>query len=183
MIINLSPHRSGTQSVANFFADHGFRTFHAGTDANAIQLDGLMEKAKSAEDIWSLTRPFVEGFEFLSDLPFPIIYRQLYAAYPNARFMIVVRDPSAWVRSVLEHTNGRDLSYLERGFYGWTCGRKAVRLEEYSREELVAAYCDFVRSVVRHCGARVFGLNDPTIAWDLAAYSGFKQVCGFATIR
>jgi hypothetical protein len=44
----------------------------------------------------------------LSDLPIPLLYRELDKAYPGSRFILTVRDESAWLESVRNHFSDRN---------------------------------------------------------------------------
>jgi len=42
----------------------------------------------------------------LCDLPIPLLYRELDAAYPGSKFILTVRDEEKWLRSVRNHWDG-----------------------------------------------------------------------------
>ncbi len=38
-----------------------------------------------------------------SDLPFPLLYKELDAAYPGSKFVLTIRPEDAWLKSVRDH--------------------------------------------------------------------------------
>lgn len=45
----------------------------------------------------------VERYEALCDLPIPLLYRKLDAAYPGSKFILTVRHPERWLDSLRRH--------------------------------------------------------------------------------
>jgi hypothetical protein len=76
------------------------------------------------------------------DTPWPLFYAELDRAFPGAKFIHVVRDRDAWIRSVVGDF-GTTENALHRLIYGVPCpkGHEAVWLERYDRHNAeVAAY-------------------------------------------
>ena len=47
--------------------------------------------------------PTLERFYAASDLPIPLLYKELDRAYPNSKFILTMRDEVDWLRSVRDH--------------------------------------------------------------------------------
>lgn len=43
------------------------------------------------------------GVQAFGDMPYPLMFRELYAAYPDAYFILTKRDVSKWLRSAARH--------------------------------------------------------------------------------
>jgi hypothetical protein len=185
-VFNISPHRSGTRSFHVFCGAHGLRSAHwpeaAFDQACEPALGGLDEAA-----LWEVAVAHFEQGEVFSDLPCPLIYRQALAAWPEARFVLVRREPAAWIASVRRHAGGRHLSYLEKFFYWSLCGQRLERIDQYSDACLARGYAGFVRDAEAYLareGARVesFDLTSATLGRELAAFLGFEMRQAFARI-
>jgi hypothetical protein len=68
------------------------------------------------------------------DTPWPLLYADLDRAFPGARFVHVVREPEAWIRSVVADFKRSD-NALHRLIYGvpYPEGHEEVWLERYAR--------------------------------------------------
>lgn len=61
-----------------------------------------------ARSIWEEMRaagrsPTLERHYALTDLPLPLLYRELDRAYPGSRFILTMRNEADWLRSVEQH--------------------------------------------------------------------------------
>lgn len=97
----LSMQKSGTTSVGKFLSDHGYR--RAGwrvsqrNSWSQLWYDGRYDKIFSSLDFRA-----ANAFE---DSPwfFPGFYEVLYRRFPDAKFILLERDPEAWFRSMQNH--------------------------------------------------------------------------------
>jgi hypothetical protein len=171
LIVNISPHRSATKSFTAFCAAHGFRAVHwLGDD-----FDAAVGDMTDMGDLWALARPVLDSGNVFSDLPWAMLYPEVAAAYPEARFVLIMRSPRDWLASVRRHTDGRWLSHLERLFYAAFAGRTVQALSELTDRELLDVYQRFLCGAVRDLGPRlgVFDLGDAALGPKLAAWLGF----------
>lgn len=88
-------HKTATTSLHTALGMLGYDSAHWST-------------AHWAKAVWSeMTTmgrsPTLERHYAACDLPIAILYRQLDAAYPGSRFILTVRDESAWIASVRRH--------------------------------------------------------------------------------
>jgi hypothetical protein len=69
---------------------------------------GHWKNAHCAKAIWrevneNGTSRTLETCYALCDLPIPLLYKQLDAAYPGSKFVLTLRDEQSWLRSVRNH--------------------------------------------------------------------------------
>jgi hypothetical protein len=115
-----------------------------------LGLDSLHWGTGEAPQIWyemnALGRSnTLEQFYALSDLPIPLLYKQLDIAYPNSKFILTVRDEVDWLTSVKKlwdrrHNPTRHLwdiypisNQLHAALYGTKDFDALVFLERYRR--------------------------------------------------
>src|ERR1700728_4964475 len=101
-IFNLSLHRSGTQSFRHFMHVHGFKAAHwPGWTFEALGTDAVKNLETAA--VWATLGEVVAEGEVFCDLPYPFLYEEAFAAYPDAKFLLVLRDVGEWIESVRKH--------------------------------------------------------------------------------
>ncbi|KAF9637627.1 hypothetical protein BFW01_g8523 [Lasiodiplodia theobromae] len=106
-VICLGLCRTGTLGLYWTLNELGYRTYHT---AEAL-MDGsrgikLMEESYNAKYIEG--RPYGRKefdkwygeYDAISDIPASFFPEEMYAAYPDAKFILTDRDPDAWVRSM-----------------------------------------------------------------------------------
>lgn len=86
------------------------------------------------ETVWEVARPVAEAHDAAKDTPWPVLYRQLDEAFPNAKFVHIVRDPDSWIRSVVKDF-GNHHNEIHRLIYGSDCpvGYESEWLTRYDR--------------------------------------------------
>ena len=121
---------------------------------DAGNLDFLVETAKA--------------YDVLEDLPWPLVYREMAAAFPDAKFALTRRSsPEAWLASIAKHTEGFGEYLMHEKIYGST---------NASRDpELFTAYYDRHLSEVRE----FFSGSDRFLELCWEDGDGWPQLCGF----
>src|SRR5581483_9713296 len=112
-IVNLSLHRSATESFHNFMVAHGLRSSHwPGWDVD----EECREPAANVDTagVFHQVRRIVEGVDACADLPFCLLYRELLQTYPDATFLLVLRPVHSWSSSVRRHLGTRRMGHLEK---------------------------------------------------------------------
>jgi len=94
-IFGIGMHKTGTTSLHAALSVLGFKSWH-------------WDSAHSAKAIWremnSTGRSStLEKYYALTDLPIPILYRKLDAAYPGSKFILTTRNEKKWLESVRKH--------------------------------------------------------------------------------
>jgi hypothetical protein len=186
-IFNVSLHRSGTRSFHVFCEQNGFRSLHW----LGLDFDGNCAMALEREDrraLWGIYSMFINQSDACSDVPCPSIYEEAFEAFPNAKFILVLRRPSEWIASVRRHTAGRALGVLEKFMYWPLATERRDTLSEYSDSELEDCYVRHTANVANFMIARrahfsVFQLDDPLIGQRLAKFLGVNESTRMPRIR
>lgn len=159
-------HKTGTTSMGTLLRHLGYavvgshRTRDRGfvADLAAGRLEELFYVADRAS-----------AFE---DNPWPLVFRELDARYPGSRFILTVRDPERWIRSVVAHFGAqaepdspmRQLIYGKRA--GDPRGHEATYLARYR------AHIDAVRA---HFARR----PDDLLEVDVSDPEALERICRF----
>lgn len=148
--------KTGTSSLGRALGRLGYRVagYHPFRDLAARP--GL-----DMETVWARARPVAMAHDAVQDTPWPVLYDRLDAAFPGAKFLHVVRDRDAWLKSVLgdfsDHHNE-----IHRLIYGSDCpvGNEAAWLARYDRHnrEVAAHFADRPGDYLR--------LDLAEIGWD-----------------
>jgi len=72
------------------------------------------------ETLWQAAKPIADQMDAAQDTPWPILYPYLDEAFPDAKFIHVVRDREDWMRSVLADF-GKHHNEIHRLIYGSDC--------------------------------------------------------------
>jgi hypothetical protein len=105
-------HKCYTKSIAEALEVLGYKSFHWD--------EGLARKWHAGK-IGEVLQ-FCEQYDAVSDLPFPLMYRELFDAYPDAQFIYTYRStPEKWADSLIRHmvvNNKRRKRFMARILYG-----------------------------------------------------------------
>jgi hypothetical protein len=120
----------------------------------------------------------IERCYALSDLPIPIMYRDLDKAYPGSKFILTMRDEDKWVRSVKNHwshnynrfrmawDNDPFSHKVHKLLYGQTTFDETVMRERYQRHNWeVQAY--------------FLNRPDDLRVMHMDGGAGWTELCGF----
>ena len=189
-VYNISPHRSGTQSVHSFCCAHGVNSKHwCGHEWEsriADQFAGYRELGDFAQRPTTF-RIALDAYyrvgDVFSDFPTPAVYRAMLED-ADAKFILVTRDADSWVRSVRRLKGETRLTFFERYFYFDITGEWALLLTDYTDEQLSYGYRFYVGRVLRDfVGMRerllVVDLKEPTIGAQISKFIGFSQGFSF----
>jgi len=169
-IFGIGMHKTATTSLALALETLGFDTGHWKT-------------AHWAKAIWremnNLGRSStLENDYALCDLPIPLLYRKLDAAYPGSKFILTVRDDEAWLNSVEAHWDTERNPYRS----GWDndpftnhIHDVMYRQREFDRTVWLNRYQHHNRDVLAYFKDRP---ND-LLVMNISAGSGWDDLCGF----
>ncbi len=90
-IFGIGMHKTATTSLHKAFQILGFDSLHWGQG----EAPAIWEEVNSAGRSRTLER-----FYAASDLPIPLLYRNLDEAYPGSKFILTIRDEAKWLKSV-----------------------------------------------------------------------------------
>jgi Sulfotransferase domain len=126
-IFNIGFHKTGTTSLTWFMHEYGFRTLH-NTAYSMDRLNLGSQQQVGADDgipadLATLVDPgllsgLVREFDFFSDNPWPLLYRQLDNHFPGSRFIFTRRDDTSWLNSILKYT-GSQRTRMRQLIYGY----------------------------------------------------------------
>ena len=122
---------------------------------------------------WKPTLDLARKFDAFQDNPWPIIYKEMYAEFPESKFILTVRDSEKWKKSIGNSFGGKSTPMRE-WIYGKGMGdplkNEGVFVERYQthNEEVVAFFSDKAGSFLR--------LN-----WE--ANNGWEELCGFLNLE
>lgn len=153
--------KTGTTSLYAALERLGYRTAAvAGRDWTAARLaaEGAALCIETARD-----------FDAAQDMPWPVFFRELDAAYPGSKFILTVRDPESWFTSIEGHFGAHE-GEMQAFVYGRDAaapaGNKARYLETLRRHEA---------AVRAHFVERPADL----LVMDLEAGDGWAELCAF----
>ncbi|MGF1502357.1 MAG: sulfotransferase family protein [Paracoccaceae bacterium] len=105
----------------------------------------------------------------VQDMPWPLLFRELDTAFPEARFVLTLRDEDAWWTSVLGHFGGKD-DVMQRLVYGADAGAPLGNEARY-------------RAVYRahNAAVRAYFADRPEklLILDFSGRVGWEELCGF----
>jgi len=178
-IFVVSLHKTMTRSTDMLLSLLGFSTVHF---PKFFGGENLMERVRGREG-----RPaeVVEALDTLwcsrdafSDIPVPGLYQSLARRWPNARFILVMRDPWAWARSVKSHMRSRDLSPYNLLQYKPYLGDRIKRMGDVSEDELASVH-EQHRAEVEAFFRNHLGEPERLCVVEInAGYAG-EQICRF----
>ncbi|CAK9026558.1 unnamed protein product [Durusdinium trenchii] len=95
-VLDVGAPRSGTQTLANALKLLGYKALHSGMMREKRQpwCDYIYHKGNLEPALASL-----EGYDAAMDEPFHLVYREIMAAFPEAKFIYTIRDPESWFAS------------------------------------------------------------------------------------
>lgn len=91
--------RSGTWSLKLALDRLGFRCYHGSNILNPSHAKLWLEAAASGKLDNRYLLDVLEGYTAIIDLPATCFYKQLMAAYPDAKVILNIRDPDKWYGS------------------------------------------------------------------------------------
>lgn len=110
-----------------------------------------------------------DRYDAFQDNPWPILYRELDAAFPGSKFILLLRDPEAWIQSQVQHFGHRETP-MRRWIYGdqhgSPVGSEGVYLRRYRAHN---------QAVMDYFAER----PDDLLILNLSGGEGWQQLCPF----
>ena len=152
-------HKTGTKSLGAALATLGYRVAGPrGTLDPQIATNALPLALRLAGD-----------FDAFQDNPWPILFKELDAAFPGSRFILTLREPAAWIASVVRHF-GHATSPMREWIYGRSAGAPAGNEAIY-----LARHAAHVAEVRAHFAGRKHDL----LEIDLIRDGTWAPLCAF----
>lgn len=86
--------KTGTTSLEHAMQYLGYRVY--GGDKNLIKFD-------NSNDLKTYIKKTLEHWDAAQDMPWPLFYKELYEIYPDAKYILTIRDTDKWIRSVVTY--------------------------------------------------------------------------------
>jgi Sulfotransferase domain len=180
----VSLHRCGTLSTANYLNWLGIPAVHWPTEHEGVNLeDKIVGRETDHAHVIDVLSPILQGFEAVADVPFPVLYRELFASHPHARFILLYRNAFDWVRSnrAFHQRRGTNLRPYERVMYWHYFSWHPHSLDELTDSQLMWMHAQHTADVIgffngqapTHLG--VFDLNDRDVGPKLAKFLGVQS--------
>lgn len=168
-IFGIGLHRTATTSLHHALVKLGYDSAH-------------WKSAHWAKAIWEEMKlygssPILERHYALCDLPIPLLFRELDAAYPGSKFILTMRDENEWLESVRRHWSHKNpfreqwdtdpfTHRIHRELYGRTTFNEQVMRERYRRHN---------SEVLEHFKDRPRDL----LVMNMSTGAGWYELCGF----
>ncbi len=153
--------KTGTTSLHAALTMLGYRT------AAVVGRDWTAERI--AAEGAALCIETADGFDAAQDMPWPIFFRELDAAYPGSKFILTLREKESWFRSIEGHF-GANPDEMQAFVYG-----RAAAAPAGNRERYMEVYARHEQDVRAHFAGRP---NDLLIM-NLERGDGWREICGF----
>ncbi|MEM8770398.1 MAG: sulfotransferase family protein [Pseudomonadota bacterium] len=151
--------KTGTTSLYAALTELGYRTAAVvGRDFTAAELRDFGAQ---------LCIETAEKYDAAQDMPWPVFFRELDAAYPNSKFILTVRDSDSWFAS-LENHFGAAPNAMQEFVYG-------AASPSGNRERFLAVYEAHEQAVRAHFARR----PDDLLIMDLKQGHGWDELCAF----
>ncbi|MFW5760159.1 MAG: sulfotransferase family protein [Cyclobacteriaceae bacterium] len=125
---------------------------------------------------------YLQNYDAAQDLPWAVLYKELFQHYPDAKFILTVRDANAWIKSYITHYNNNSFRYYAKGQDKW---RRAI--------EDMNSYCYgakipkeqpevFISSFVKHNDEVMKFFSDKPeklLIMDLSKDGNWSTLCTF----
>ena len=146
-IIGVGLNKTGTKTLRHCFLNWGFR--HRSYDLNAF------ESFRSGNIEALLTE--MESYDSFEDWPWPLMYREIDARFPEAKFILTIRKtPEHWYQSLCKMAvRMGPLNDFEKHIYGFSMpqGQRKHHIEYYRRfnEEVEFYFRDRPEKLLKIC--------------------------------
>jgi sulfotransferase family protein len=156
-VFGIGFHKTGTTSLALALKQLGYSV----TGPNGVNDPNISQNAHL------MVRELVEKFDAFQDNPWPILFKELDAWYPNSKFVLTLREPESWIRSQVKHFGTR-VTPMRTWIYGVGCpeGNEVLYLERFEGHN---------RDVLEHFRGRP---ND-LLAMDFSKGDGWEKLAPF----
>lgn len=168
-IFGIGMHKTATTSLRKALRMLGFDSAHWETAHWARAIWDEMEATGRSNTL--------ERFYTLCDLPIPLLYKELDAAYPGSKFILTLRDEAKWIESVRRHWSADYNPYRSQ----WSNDPFTHRVHKllygqkgFDAERFLARYRRHNAEVIEYFRDRA-----DLLVMDMDAGAGWPELCGF----
>ena len=152
--------KTGTTSLGSALEMLGFRHTHDNRERLLKQI-----QAGNLESVFH----WVDRHESFEDWPWPLIYRELDARYPDSRFILTTRaNEDVWLKSMVRHAEKFGPTQGRRLFFGYKMPHK-------HEADYVARYRQHNQEVRDYFKGRPGKLLE--VCWEKG--HGWRELCSF----
>ena len=157
-VFGLGVQKTGTSSLRSAYRILGLST--------GSWMSGRFSKVDEAETL-ELALQEAHAKDACANNPWPKYYKELLETFPDAKFILTVRDENAWVKSCQRYFEEREWPELE-WFYGHS---KFAGNEEHFRQVMR----DHNQAVIDHFAEQ----GKELLIFNPSAGDGWEELCGF----
>jgi 3'(2'),5'-bisphosphate nucleotidase len=161
-IFGIGLSKTGTTSLAHALEILGYKT---------RDYPGLVHY--SPGDLTSIDASLLDAYDALTDTPIPSFYRELDAKYPDAKFILTIRDAEGWLKSCkkqftqkLAEKQNEAHNQLFMDLYGCTV---------FDEQKFLGGYEKFVSGTLEYFENRPQDL----LVINVVAGEGWEKLCPF----
>lgn len=167
-VFGIGFHKTGTTSLGRALRSMGYR-IQKGFNFNRPGKRIVIPAPVTLEKVRDVAFGMVPRYAAFEDNPWPLLFRELDAAFPGSKFILTTRDPQRWIRSASRYfgtkTNGMfELIYNRPSFC--IAGNEDFARARFERHN---------REVLEHFAGR----PDDLLVWNLEAEADWPLLCDF----
>lgn len=103
--------KTGTTSLEHALEFLGYHVY--GGDKNLM-------KYTNPEELKAYIKVTLKTWDAVQDMPWPLFYKELFDIYPDAKYILTIRDTDKWIRSVVTYFASIRIP-LHKKIYGVPC--------------------------------------------------------------
>ena len=170
-IVGIGFYKTGTTSLFEALRILGYDTVNGDAPGSYPGADDGATLIRQI-DAGDYRLPTLEMFEAFTDNPYFRIWREIHAMYPEAKYILTVRDEEPWIASCTRFYRNRRI----RPMRAWMFGPHAdPSRDEESRQAWLAAYREHNRAVREFFATR----PDQFLELDPTRERGWERLCSF----
>lgn len=159
-IFGIGVARTGTTTLAKALDILGFKSAHV--ECNVMEVDG---------DSFSINNDVLENNEAIVGTPLSPCFELLADRYPDALFILTIRDYKGWLRSCsISFTESLAMDENHKALHRWLYDSIL-----YDREKFLVGYSNYVLSVLNY----FYKSKKLLFVYNICAGLGWKPLCDF----
>lgn len=154
-------HKTGISSLGAALGKLGYRVVAGANMQNIPDIEN---------NVLPIAYGLVEKYDAFRDNPWPIIYKELDAKYPGSKFILTLRSPESWIKSIVNDFGRRETT-MRKWIYGVGCpkGNEDIYIKRFE---------DHNNGVLSYFKDRPQDL----LVMDLAKGDGWDKLCAFLAV-
>jgi len=156
-VFGIGFHKTGTKSLKKALEILDYKV----TGPNNVQT------IDSTQALYETIDKYLPLYNAFQDNPWPLAYKYLDELYPNAKFILTIRDESSWIKSVVNyfHKKTTPMRIYIYGF-GSPLGHEDVYLQRYNKHNA---------DVIKYFKGR----ENKLIVVNFSEQDSWKKICTF----